>query len=69
MAEDRRDVTITAKVSRRVYFQFRDLCQANGVAVYQGIEEALRATLVRAGVEVVVGESEDRAGGGGHTAG
>ena len=58
MTEDKRTIVITAKVSRKTYYLFRDLCRAHGVPVYQGIEEALDASLERAGVAAVAGESE-----------
>lgn len=58
---DTRDITITAKVSRKVWFQFASLCRSHGVRVYAGLEESLRDTLRRAGVAVEE-ESESRAG-------
>ncbi len=61
MGEDLRQVTITAKVSRKTYYQFRDFCRAHGVSVYQGIDEALRAALARAGV--LVQEKEEQPAG------
>jgi hypothetical protein len=49
---EKREVTITAKISRKVWFQFASLCRSHGVRVYAGLEESLRDTLRRAGVAV-----------------
>ena len=51
-----RRITISPKVDRRIYFQFRDLCFAHGITVERGIEQALRQVLERAGVPEGDGE-------------
>ena len=45
-----RRITISPKVDRRIYFRFRDLCFAHGIAVERGVEQALKQVLDRAGV-------------------
>lgn len=50
MAEVRRDIVVTARLSRKIYYRFREFCRANRVSVYQGIENALEEVLEQAGV-------------------
>ncbi len=45
-----RRITISPKVSRQIYFRFRDLCHAHGIAVERGVEQAMEEVLDRAGV-------------------
>ncbi len=45
-----RRITISPKVDRRIYFQFKDLCHAHGIAVERGVEQAMKEVLDRAGV-------------------
>ena len=45
-----RRITISPKVDRKIYFRFKDLCHAHGIAVERGVEQALKQVLDRAGV-------------------
>ena len=50
--EEMRDnrIVISPRVSRKIYFLFRDMCHSHGIAVERGIEEAIRSALARAGI-------------------
>ncbi len=58
-----RRITISPKVDREIYFTFKDLCHAHGIAVERGVEQAMKDVLERAGV-VDVGERMENVGGG-----
>ncbi len=45
-----RRITISPKVDRRIYFTFKALCHAHGIAVERGVEQAMKEVLDRAGV-------------------
>lgn len=45
-----RRITISPKVDRKIYFRFKDLCHAHGIAVERGVEQAMKDVLDRAGV-------------------
>ena len=45
-----RRITISPKVDRKIYFRFKDLCHAHGIAVERGVEQAMKEVLDRAGV-------------------
>ena len=45
-----RRITISPKVDRRIYFRFKDLCHAHGIAVERGVEQVMKDVLDRAGV-------------------
>jgi hypothetical protein len=55
---DKRTIVITAKVSRKSYFLFRDLCRAHGVPYQTGINGALQMALVTLGIPVDQLENE-----------
>ena len=37
-----RRITISPKVDRKIYFKFKDLCHAHGIAAERGIEQAMK---------------------------
>ena len=45
-----RRITISPKVDRKIYFTFKALCHAHGIAAERGIEQAMKDVLDRAGV-------------------
>ena len=45
-----RRITISPKVDRKIYFRFKDLCHAHGIAVERGVEQAMKDVLERVGV-------------------
>ena len=59
---DEREIVITARVSRKLWFQFRDLMTAHRVPVYRGVEQALMAALERAGIEYMAPDEMDDRG-------
>lgn len=48
----KREISFTARVPRKLWFQFTTLCHSHGVSVSTGVAVALRDMIQRAGVEV-----------------
>ena len=44
-----RRITISPKVDRKIYFRFKDLCHAHGIAVERGVEQAMKEVLRQSG--------------------
>ena len=44
---DGKRMTISPMVNRKIFFEFRDLCYANGVAMQKGVEQLMLAAVRR----------------------
>jgi hypothetical protein len=50
MGEDLRTMATSITITRKTWYQFRELCRAHGIPLYSGIEAALRDVLDRNGL-------------------
>lgn len=47
-----RRVSLQARISREIHFKAKDLFKSHGLTMDRGVEWALRAVLLRAGIQV-----------------